>query len=96
MSNKFIIENENGQVPAPLGWQGEWVGMPSFEQDDLRPHRAINVRFRSEEDVAKFEKLIGQEITPKQKAVWFPEMKNRLTSHLIYVDAPAPAPEGDS
>jgi hypothetical protein len=33
---------------------GEWKDMPEFNQEDLTPYRVINVRFRNEEDVAKF------------------------------------------
>lgn len=81
--NQFIIEDDAGarDTGSP---QSEWVGMPEFVQDDLTPFRAINVRFRNAEDVERFEKLIGQSITPKQKAVWFPHMENRKTAHLIY------------
>jgi hypothetical protein len=64
----------------------EWKDMPEFVQEDLSPFRVINLRFRNQEDVDKFAKLIQQKITPKQKALWFPEMQFRKTSHLRYVD----------
>jgi hypothetical protein len=67
-------------------WQKEWQGMPEFIQEDLMPFRAINVRFRNEEDVQEFAKLLGQVITPKQKALWFPFAEFRRASHLRYVD----------
>lgn len=64
----------------------EWVDMPEFVQEDLSPYRVINVRFRCQEDVDKFQELMQQKITPKQKTIWFPEMPFRRTSHLRYVD----------
>ena len=64
----------------------EWVGMPEFVQDDLSPFRVINVRFRNAQDVAKFEELMGQRITEKQKTIWFPYAEPRLRAHLRYVD----------
>ena len=67
-------------------WQKEWKGMPEFSQQDLTPLRVINVRFKSEHDVHEFSKLIGQTITPKQKALWFPFVEFRRASHLRYVD----------
>jgi hypothetical protein len=67
-------------------WQKEWQGMPEFIQEDLMPFRAINVRFRNEEDVQEFAKLLGQVITPKQKALWFPFAEFRRAAHLRYVD----------
>lgn len=64
----------------------EWQGMPEFVQDDLSPHRVIYVRFRNDEDVAKFEELMNQKITEKQKTIWFPYAEPRLRAHLRYVD----------
>jgi hypothetical protein len=67
-------------------WKEEWVGMPEFIQEDLRPYRVINVRFRNEEDVKAFEKLMEQVISPKQKTLWFPKAEHRKASHLRYED----------
>ena len=64
----------------------EWQGMPEFVQEDLSPHRVIYVRFRNDEDVAKFEELMNQKITEKQKTIWFPYAEPRLRAHLRYVD----------
>jgi len=64
----------------------EWQGMPEFVQDDLSPHRVIYVRFKNDEDVAKFEELMNQKITEKQKTIWFPYAEPRLRAHLRYVD----------
>lgn len=69
-----------------FGEESAWDGMPEFLMEDLTPYRAINVRFRNAEDVANFEKLMGQIITPKQKTIWFPYAEPRKTSHLRYVD----------
>jgi len=66
--------------------QDEWQGMPEFIQEDLSPHRVIYVRFKNAEDVAKFEELMGQRITEKQKTIWFPYAEPRLRAHLRYVD----------
>ena len=66
--------------------EDEWQGMPEFVQEDLSPHRVIYVRFRNAEDVTKFEELMGQRITEKQKTIWFPYAEPRLRAHLRYVD----------
>jgi len=34
----------------------------------------------------KFEELMGQRITEKQKTIWFPYAEPRLRAHLRYVD----------
>lgn len=72
----------------PITPEDHWQGMPEFEQDDLRPARVINVRFRNQADVDAFAELIGQTITPKQKALWFPHMPNRIASDKVYSDEP--------
>ena len=69
-------------------WRKEWQGMPEFFQEDLTPFRVINIRFRSEEYVQEFAKLVEQVITPRQKALWFPFAEFRRASHLRYVDEP--------
>jgi hypothetical protein len=66
--------------------EDEWQGMPEFVQEDLSPHRVIYVRFRNDEDVVKFEELMGQKITEKQKTIWFPYAEPRIRAHLRYVD----------
>jgi hypothetical protein len=67
-------------------WRNEWQGMPEFFQEDLMPYRVLNLRFRCEEDVQEFAKLMEQVITPKQKALWFPYAEPRRASHLRWVD----------
>lgn len=64
----------------------EWEGMPEFHQEDLTSKRKIIVHFRCQEDVDKFEQLMDQKITPKQKSLWFPHMPHRKAAHLRYVD----------
>lgn len=64
----------------------EWRDMPEFVQEDLTPYRVINVRFRNQEDVDAFEKLMEQKITEKQKTLWYPYAEPRRAAHLRYVD----------
>ena len=47
-------------------WRKEWQGMPEFFQEDLMPYRVLNLRFRCEEDVQEFAKLMEQVITGQQ------------------------------
>lgn len=60
--------------------------MPEFVQEDLTSHRKIVVHFRNDEDVAAFAELLQQDITPKQKALWYPPMEPRRYGHLVYKD----------
>lgn len=75
-------ENMSGD---PL-WRQHWVGMPEFVMGDESPRRSLRVHFRSEADVEDFARLLGQRITPKQKSLWHPESKPRITSDKHYVD----------
>ena len=81
--NKLFDDTE---VTAQKEADKFWVNMPEFVQEDLTPFRVINVRFRNEEDVQEFARLMQQEITPKQKALWFPFAEFRRASHLRWVD----------
>lgn len=67
-------------------WKKEWQGMPEFKMEDLSSYRSIRVHFRNEEDIAAFAKLLKQKITPKQKALWYPEHEIRHYANKRYVD----------
>ena len=64
----------------------EWQNMPEFIQEDLTSYKKIIVHFRNEEDIKKFSELINQEITPKQKSLWFPHMPKRKYSDKLYIN----------
>jgi len=82
------LEEQPTLLDIPSAVQMEWEGMPEFIQEDLTPHRVINVRFRNDDDVKEFERLMGQSITPKQKTIWFPYAEHRRASIYRYVDEP--------
>lgn len=79
------IPHQPTLLDIPSAWQEEWQDMPEYVMEDLRPYRVINVRFRNEEDVKEFARVMAQHITPKQRAIWFPAMEHRRASHLRYV-----------
>lgn len=66
-------------------WKEEWKDMPEFHQEDLTSHRKIVVHFRNDEDVAEFEEMMKQKITPKQKSIWWPYMPPRRYADKLYV-----------
>lgn len=68
-----------------FNWKDEWKDMPEFEQEDLTSKRKIVVHFRNDEDVEKFTKLMEQNITPKQKSIWFPYLAPRRYANKRYV-----------
>jgi len=53
---------------------GEWVGMPHFNNPDATGFRSIVVHFHDQDGVDKFAKLMKQKITDKTRFMWFPEM----------------------
>lgn len=69
-------------------WRSEWRNMPEFVMDDLTSFRKITVHFACQEDVVKFAELIGQTITPKQKALWYPPKEPRRYADKVYIDEP--------
>lgn len=67
-------------------WRKEWQDMPEFEQENLESYKQVKIHFRNKEDIDKFSELIGQEISPKQKSIWFPKLKIRSYDNKRYVD----------
>ena len=84
------MKNKNQQTLFDMveleSWKKEWKNMPEYVQEDLTPFRVINVRFRNQEDVDKFEELMNQKITEKQKTLWFPYAEPRRASLFKYID----------
>lgn len=67
-------------------WKEHWVGMPSFESEDLRPVKQLIVSFKSEADMQKFANLLDQKITMKTKSIWYPEKLRAENSLKRYLE----------
>lgn len=67
-------------------WQDEWKDMPEFVQPKQEPYAMFNVRFRCQEDLEEFSRLIGQKLTRKTKSVWHPPLPRGLETHKRWVD----------
>lgn len=50
-------------------------GMPEFNQPNVKPVKQLTVNFMTNEDMHKFSKLVGQQITAKTRSIYYPEMK---------------------
>lgn len=81
-------EAQDNLFEVDPAWKEEWVGMPEFVQDNLEGVRKLVIHFKTDEDVIRFAKLIGQKITPKQRALWFPPIPNRRYADKRYIDNP--------
>jgi len=64
----------------------EWTGMPEFEQKDLSAFQSIHVHCKTREDVEKFAQLVGQAISEKTRAIWYPEAKKIDMASTVYKD----------
>jgi len=64
----------------------QWRGMPEFNQPPNGAMRQIIVSFDTQEGVDKFAKLIGQDLTPKTKSLWFPPRPTNKVVDLFYFD----------
>lgn len=64
----------------------EWVGMPEFSQQKIRPFKELIVRFETEKDYLDFQKQIGQKLTTKTKSIWHPFKSHWGLERKVYVD----------
>jgi len=67
-------------------WREEWKNMPEYKLTRVVPVRVIKINLKTEEDVKKFEELIGQKLYPNRENYWYPGLNESMTSDLIYVD----------
>lgn len=60
--------------------------MPEFVQNDARPVQKIVVNFSTPDDVQQFAKLVGYDLTPKSRSIWFPYRERVNRKAIEYVD----------
>ena len=77
---------ESTGTPYTGDWKEEWQDMPEFVQDKKEAYSKLIVRFKNEEDLQEFAKLIGQKLTSKSKSIWHPKLERGLDSYKRYVD----------
>lgn len=58
----------------------EWQGMPEFEQDGEKPFHSLNLRFKTEQDMKDFAKLVGQTIEISTKFLYYPKATTKTFS----------------
>jgi len=62
--NSYHVQGENNP-------NDEWKGMPEFEQGDANGI-VVKVHFKTEEDLAAFEILVGGKVPKHTRSIWFP------------------------
>jgi DNA repair ATPase RecN len=67
-------------------WEKEWQDMPEYKQDRKQAYANINVRFRNEEDLQKFAKIVDQNLNQKTQAIWYPKLEIQNLKSKRYVD----------
>jgi len=68
-------------------WKSEWIDMPEFVQDKSdKPYTQITIRFKNQNDLKEFSKLIEQNLTKKTKSIWFPQIERGLSADKLYVN----------
>ena len=85
-SNIFMILDEDDDT-TPY----EWDDMPEFVQEAKGAYDEVIVRFRNQEDLEEFSKLIGQPAVagPKKKtkkSVYYPAVDRYANKLLFWVD----------
>ena len=88
LTNVLSSLGSDGSGMSATDRMAEWSGMPEFTQDDQTSWKQVIVHFNSPEDLAAFSKLIGQNLTPKTRSIWFPEAEIGRLVTKRYVDQP--------
>jgi hypothetical protein len=65
----------------------EWAGMPEYRQEDLRAYAQVLVNFATREDLERFARALGQEVTGKERSIWYPPQPVRESMNgEVFVD----------
>lgn len=77
---KFLFED----IDIHEEWREEWNDMPEYKySDEIYEYQKILVHFKTEEDLKKFAKLIGQKISHKTDSIWYPQRTGMVG---LYID----------
>lgn len=56
-------------------WRCEWQGMPEFIQERKREYAKLIIRFRNQEDLNDFARIVGQKLNRNSQCTWYPELQ---------------------
>lgn len=62
-----------------------WQGMPEYVHDDISSRFQVIVHMNSEEDLAAFEKAVGQRVPRNTLSIWFPKQERAVMRGTRYV-----------
>ena len=84
------------KILKPRKEANHWQGMPEFVQDNKKYYAEIKVYINSEENLKKFSRLVGQNITEKTKFIFFPKLGESIRRYAKYVDRGTEGNAGDA
>ncbi len=80
-TNLFVLSGDEKEE-TPYGWDN----MPEFNQKEKKEFHLLKVRFRNQEDLDAFVKLLDQNISTKTKAIWYPVLDRFEDSLYRWID----------
>lgn len=60
----------------------EWVGMPEFDNEGIKPFHSLILYFKTASDMEAFAELVQQVITEKIKYLYYPKQENQPYIHV--------------
>jgi hypothetical protein len=67
-------------------WKEEWINMPEYSNEEIKPYMSIKVHFVTKEDYEEFAELVKQNLTDKTKSIWYPKKIKGKTACWRYID----------
>lgn len=80
-------------VPEEQWWWELWQNMPEYLVRDISPWATIKVHLRNVRDLEEFSRLVGQKLSQRTPAIWFPEAEHLIEHDWRYVNEDDPPPE---
>lgn len=53
--------------------EAEWIGMPEYSQQEIKPFHTIKLHFPTEADMRAFSALIQQTVTQQTRYLYYPK-----------------------
>lgn len=78
--DNFVAPNE------PFDPSKEWVGMPEYNQPEIKPFHSMMVHFMTEADMNDFARLLGQTVTDRTRYFYHPKQQPAVQKKHRVID----------
>jgi hypothetical protein len=82
-------ENEDDawqEIKYHRNFKDHWKGMPSFDSKNIEAVKQLIINFESMDEFLAFSEVVGTQLTPKTRSIWYPPIERSTTILNRWID----------